>query len=234
MTVLDRAEAAYLGILRVVILLVATLAIVVAVFGLIIGGKMFFDSKSTASKAPPVQAVTLGDWVSEKKAAAPGTTGDSADSSSGGESISAPRQISDAAQYLVDYAHRTGTGPNAVSLSKMQLVKVLLNKQNEIPEQYRASYRESLKGLCYQLTISRGRPLNIDQLNELLDWHLTKFKGGATEDQTAKLLKGAAGSATLGIAGGAMLTFLLLVFCFLFVKIERNLRTLRVVEVPAP
>ena len=229
MAFLDRAEAAYLGILRVVVLLVATIALAAFVLGLVIGGKMFLDARATGARVPPVTAVTLGDYIADKKSGS-GTADASAPDATSTNSVSSPREIAQAAQNLVVYAKRSTTPSQPLNFDKAEIIRVMLNKQQQVGEEFQAAYRTSLQGLTYQLTLSKGRPLSLEEINDLLDWHLSKFKAAAGEDANARITKGAGSLAVLSFAGASMLTFLLLVFCFIFVKIERNLRVVRTLD----
>jgi hypothetical protein len=87
-------------------------------------------------------------------------------------------------------------------------------------------YAASLLRLTEELNASKGKKLSVERVVALLKWHAEHFAANVaaeaakkTEAQQALLMK-------LGVAGAAFLAFVLVIFVFIFVKIERNLRRL--------
>ena len=76
--------------------------------------------------------------------------------------------------------------------------------------------------------ISKGRGLTAENIDQLLTWHAAKFKAAAEEETARDAAAKVAQMGALQLGGYALVTFILLVFAFIFVKIERNLRAVAV------
>ena len=226
MAVLAKAEEVYLGILRVVILAVATLAMIVAFCGLILGGWFVIANSGSHPHAPPVEAVTLGDYISEQKAAlAPqgGAVTDSGSADQQTQIVVVREAIRPAYNDFVRYV----TGKMQGTLNKSGFAGDLNSDYDGFDEPYRAAYATSLNSLAHQLTISDGKPLSADQFSNLITWHLKKFQDAVTSEKENKAAKKVLGGQIVVVGAVSFLAFLLLVFCFIFVKMERNLRVVR-------
>ncbi len=223
---LSRLENFYLNVLRVLILVAATLALIVV--GLGVARSVPMLSAALGPKQPVIEAsgATLGDFVAERNAQGRPVGGDE----QGQEEptpVAAPQNIYNAAVLLQGYAkNRVG-----VELATDKLTAVLVEKRDSIPTAYQERYGDSLNALANQLSESTGRPLSWDNVGALLDWHAAKFKAQADEIENKKAVDRVEGLQSLLVAGGALAIFLLIVFCFLVVKIERNLRLVRTVAV---
>ena len=222
-SLLQRAENLYLNILRVLILAVATLALLGAIVGLL-GGLPLLKASPTSTTAPPssLQAATLGDYVSEKKAAGQDVT-TSPDAASTTSTVISSVGIKDAAQNIVSYVRTKMNG----TLGLEPTIRELQGFEADIPEPFHTSYETSLVSLTKQLTLSTGAALTPDSLEDLLRWHAAKFKTAAEEDAAKLAEEKLQASQRIQLGAYALLTFLLLVFAFIFVKIERNLRVVR-------
>jgi hypothetical protein len=230
MSLLSRAENAYLNILRVVILAIATLALLGAVFGIAAGAAMFFGNQASGTHTPADAKVSLGDFMAEQKASIP-ASGPSAAQSGSGASANASAPIKEAVRNLTRYLREKVHGED---VDANELTKILVDRSDSLPAEYRNSFEQSLVALTHQLTIAKGRPLTFNKVGELLDWHMARFKAKIEEDQGKRAGKAALGKVIAAAGGTALVTFLLLVFCFLFVKIERNLRVVQTITKVVP
>jgi hypothetical protein len=139
-------------------------------------------------------------------------------------SVTVPIALDRAAKDVVSYvnAHHLPYPKEVAELS------IVLNDQYKaLPSPYQDSYGDSVQSISHQLLISKGAPLTGDQVIALLKWHYDKFTAAVTADQASRAAKTATGQQLVTAAGAAFLAFLLLVFCFIFVKIERNLRVMK-------
>jgi hypothetical protein len=224
MGMLARAEAAYLDILRVVVLAVATLAMIVAFAGLGIGIWMYVTNNGTHRHAPPVEAITLGDYISEQRAALAPQGGPVPDSTGEQSQIVVVREaIRPAYNDFVQYI----TSRMGATVNKTGFAGDLNSDYDGFDDTYRAAYAISLNSLARQISISKGRPLSIEQFSNLISWHQKKFQDATAVDKIAKAGREQLGQQLVGLGAASFLAFLLLVFCFIFVKIERNLRTVK-------
>jgi hypothetical protein len=94
----------------------------------------------------------------------------------------------------------------------------------KVPVTEQVDYGEDLLRLARQLDRSTGKPLTDERLFQLIDFHLTTFQANVQAKEQAKAANIAASLSKLVLAGAAFLVFVLVLFSFLFVKIERNLR----------
>ena len=85
--------------------------------------------------------------------------------------------------------------------------------------------------LTTDLNQSRGKLLSWNRGAQLLDWHYGKFRSTVETKKLEAEASKAKAMFGLAIGGGATLAFLIILFFFLFVKIERNLRVVRTREV---
>jgi hypothetical protein len=223
MSMLVRAENAYLNVLRVALLGVATIALLVAILGAVFGGWMFAKTlDQNRPHVPPVGAATLGDYVSEQKAAlattpaAPAATNASED-----QTADVPEAIKPALKNLIAYDQMHKLWDPVVT---NMIGAGLTQTYTGFAEPYRAAYAKSLVSLTHQLVISKGQPLSADQFRSLLRWHQAKFEAGIAAEQTSAAARASLSLQLITVAAAAFIAFLLLVFCFIFVKIERNLR----------
>jgi hypothetical protein len=211
--VLEKIETFYLACLRIVVLFAATVALIVFIWA--------------CSQGLPGLAVQMG-W---QGSATHPTGGQLAEfiqtmqpSTASGETATAkeppaPDKIRQAATLLAHYANNRGR-----QLDANQLQMIMMARRADIAEDQKGNFDDSLLNLMMELDMSKGGALTTDQINALLDWHSTKFKETA-DSQAAAKVAGLAKTMTSGIIGGAALvSFLMIIFFFIFVKIERNLR----------
>jgi hypothetical protein len=218
---LTKLENAYLFILRVVVLAAATLALLGVLLGLA-RSATFIGSYVTAKPASAeVPGGTLGDYVAEKH-----PQGVTLDSPSAAAPDETPATIKAAVRSLAHYA-RTRAG---FSLNEDATTQVLVGYRAELPPEVQDQYGASIAALMSQLDSSKGNPLSADQISELLSWHFDKFKANFEAVAAQKQASQLQALQTLGVAGVGFGAFIALVFCFLVVKIERNLRLVHTVN----
>lgn len=225
---LSRLENFYLNVLRVFVLVAATLALIVVGLGAVRSVPMM--SAALGSKQPAIEApgATLGDFVAERNTQGNPVSGDG-QAQAPSTPVAAPRSISNAVAQLQSYAkNRVG-----VEVRTDKLTAFLVDKREGFPTTFQDRYGDSINALANQLSKSRGRPLSWDNVVALLEWHAEKFKAQVEEIESRNVVDRVQGLQSLVVAGGALAIFLLIVFCFLVVKIERNLRLVRTVAVDA-
>lgn len=220
---LTRLENTYLGILRVVVLVVATVALVVATLSLL------YAVPSVARRlglipAPAANGGTLGEYVAAKKASVPVERGSAPVVN---DALGTPADPDTDASAAALQRYTKGAGGMTIPRWRQELQSV---EFRGVPSGHVPAYRRDVRALTDQLSHSRGKPLSLDQVRELLAWNLGKF----TEYAATKDAKAAADAAratfTLYLASAAFLFFMLVVFVFLFVKVERSLRVVRTVQ----
>lgn len=221
MALLSRIEGFYLSILRVIILAAATIALVIVVFGCVRSAPLLMQQLGGASQQQTTGG-SLSEFVSEKRAegietaAAPPTAAQP----------ETPQSIKEAVALLARYdKERLGE-----DLDVNGATRVLMERHDALPYEYQSAYGASIKRLMEQLVASKGSPLQMDQINELLNWHDQKFQSNVEAQAAKKAADNAAALQAMAVAAVALLVFLLIVFCFIFVKIERNLRLVQMVD----
>lgn len=220
MALLSRIEGFYLSILRVIILAAATIALVVVVLGFVRSAPLLIQQLGGASQQQTTGG-SLSEFVSEKRAegietAAPPTA----------LQPETPQSIKDAVALLARYdKERLGQ-----DLDVPGATGVLMERHDALPYEYQSAYGSSIKRLMQQLVASKGSPLQLDQINELLNWHDQKFQANIEAQAAKKAADNAAALQAMAVSAVALLVFLLIVFCFIFVKIERNLRLVHMVD----
>ena len=140
------------------------------------------------------------------------------------ETVTSSPTVKQAAENLRSYARRN----LAFDLSVTSAIKEIQANEASVPDAYHAPYEESLLALTHQLVIAKGRALTAENVDQLLTWHAAKFKAAAEEETAREAAAKVAQMGALQLGGYALVTFILLVFAFIFVKIERNLRAVAV------
>lgn len=87
-------------------------------------------------------------------------------------------------------------------------------------------YAASVLQLTKDLRASKGKKLSDNRIGQLLDWHHARFAQSAAAEEMRKTEARAGLMLKVGMAGSAFMAFVLVIFVFLFVKIERNLRAI--------
>ena len=219
---LARLESAYLSLLRVVILVAATLALVVAVFGIVVSAPYFAGQLGIRGDT---DGGDLAQFVSEQRGA-----DDASNSSYEGSDMTPVYTVSallqTSASRIVAYAKKH----HSKDLVTAEIEKALASSQEQIPLGYQLEYEQSVDRLTQQLAVAKGTPLSMQKLGELLEWHDQRFQQAIAEREASKGEELVTAITAFGTAGGAFIVFVFLVFCFLFVRIERNLRLVRVVN----
>ena len=223
---LSKIEEFYLNVLRVVILVAATIALIA--FGIGIAKVIPLISTSLSSHSTlDTNHAGLGDFIAAQKNSGTLAADMPEAASSPDEVLSA--DMKSAIGHLSNY--NTNRMGGTVDMASAQ--SAMLSKRSTVSADYQDEYDRSLNELMTQLDQSKGSPLDTDKLNSMLNWHLEKFNALVIAKEAKKSEDKMTGLVGLGVAGTALLSFLMLVFCFLFVKIERNLRLVHVAERPA-
>lgn len=223
---LEKIESLYLAVVRVIVLVAATLAMVAFVIGLSVSAPMLLEKSGLSTGGAQVKSGDLAEFIKDRR-------GESAELSevqpapSDDAKLATTPGIMKAAKLLDGYID----GRLEMIGDQSALESILMSKRDDIPLEYQARYEKSLTSLFDQLQQSKGTPLKPERLDELIDWHLERFKASAAADKIDRDANVAKALAGAGVAAASLLAFLLIIFFFVFVKIERNLRLVLTKEV---
>lgn len=222
---ISKLEELYLSVLRVSVVIVAGLALIAAVVSLIAGAYSFTPSFGSQDS---ISGGKLEDFIAEQKAASPIIQG----SSEPTESIVQTRDelpssfITNAAKLYADYIKRI----DGTVISKDAASRIIFDIMADIEFEDREQYQISLLALLTQLGDSKGKPLSQEKFFELLEWHNDRFKSEVASRSAGSELSTVAAWDWLTKAGIAFLMFLAVATYFLFVRVERHLRLVNVVQ----
>lgn len=221
MSLLSRIEGFYLSILRVIILTAATIALIVVVLGFVRSAPLIAEQLGMKQADQRTTGGNLSEFITEKRAEG---TEVSLPDASDSNPRSIPKSIKDAVALLASYdKKRLGEDLNIPSAEG-----VLMERFDAVQSDYQNTYADEVKGLMQQLTASKGKPLSIEKINELINWHFKKFQQSIEEQTAKRAAENVQAIQAMTVSAVALMAFLLIVFCFIFVKIERNLRTVRI------
>ncbi|WP_118856362.1 hypothetical protein [Sphingomonas mesophila] len=213
---LDRLEALYLNLLRGFILLLATCALVAALFLGMSAIPSLIERLGTPKA--DTSGLTLAKFVSEQKMVSADLGGEKVDIA---DVLIAP-EVADAAAAIHEYLGKRAT------VSRKELATILQKSGEQIPLSNRNEYYASTANLATELKASKGKPLSETRVFDMLAWHEQRF----TSDWQAKVLEKADADAAFRYrtwaALVAFMTFILVAFVFLFVRMERNTRLVHV------
>jgi hypothetical protein len=221
---LDKLETAYLAGMRVVVLVAATLALVVCILGVAFAAPGLIRDFGFAGE-PKRETIDLAAYVRDQKLEATGNESD--DGLSVSQTPAAPPKIREAAQIFATYAAQRSKQPVEADL----IIKALEANRRAFDFADQDAYADSVRGLAVQVRDSTGKPLSLPRLAGLIDWHHSQFQAQIAARATNHLAEAARRSTGLILAAGGLGAFMLILFFFLVVKIERNLRLVRTREV---
>lgn len=235
MTWLTKLENLYLNILRVVILVLATVLLLGAVGLAVYAAPRLMPDAGGADERKLVSGDSLQDYRRELSGgeAGPVSTSEPAAVPS---SAKIDSRIKSAATAIAAYVQKTSG--NSVPLAGVETF--LAERQSSLPATLQGDYADSLVQLGNDLGAAKA-PVN--DLDGLINWHFERFtaaKEAAEAEELRKATEAAAKQQTalaMGAAAASLFVmFLLLVFGFVLVKMERNLRlvAVRVDEAAAP
>ncbi|MBB3348376.1 hypothetical protein [Sphingomonas sp. BK069] len=220
---LTNLENVYLGVLRVVILIAASVALLLTAWGLASSVPQLLRWAGLTETAPPTGG-TLREFISERRIT--DTTAESQDTLTRDMESYVDPSIREAAKAIVTYLGKRGT------LTAADLERSLQAEANRLPGEALA-YGQGVKSLAMELAASKGRPLTEMRVLELLQWHRERFVADLAARQARETEANAKFWIQVTLAGAAFLGFVLIVFVFLFVKIERSLRLIGTARVKA-
>jgi hypothetical protein len=221
---LTRIETAYLAILRIVVLVVATVALLVALLSFIAAVPPLARQFGLVPAATP-EGGTLAEYINARKATVPSNAGASSPSGAPAQPVRTTNDdIRTAAGTLQIYTN------GANSLTAVDWERQIEQSGSSFPDELQNAYYKDVLSLAEQLRKSTGKRLSVSDVRDLLAWNAQQFQS----DETAKSLKKSSDTTraifTLYVASGAFVLFILVVFTFLFVKVERSLRVVRTVR----
>lgn len=220
---LEKIENAYLGFLRVMVLIAATVALAVFALACSQGLPGLIGQFGSGGASSKPTAGSLADYIKDERPSAASTQPSDLATQAGPP---VPQKVRDAAKLLGDYA-----ATRRVPLDSSELVEVLTSKRELITEEQRSAYDDSLLALMQELAVSKGVPLDVDHINGLLNWHVAKFSEAVEAKALQKATDATKAAASLTVGAAALGSFFMIIFFFIFVKIERNLRLVKTREV---
>lgn len=227
---LNKLEALYLNILRVVIIVLATVLLAVAAIGAVVAGPMLLSSfgGGEADAARLVRNDRLNDYLNRNSGSPGVATQDQAALED--RTRDADRRFKEAAANIVRYVKaKTGMAPPEAGV-----IDYIQTLSDRLPASLQDRYADSLLSLSKDLVQAptATTPVDVDQL---IQWHFDQFSAAAEtamQQDATRAIEEQARRQTAVLAGtaaaGFFMMFLLLVFVFVLVKIERNLRRLPV------
>lgn len=228
---LNRLEALYLNILRVVILVLATVLLVVAVIGAVVAGPMLLSSfgggETDAARIVRDDRLRdfLGQGSGERNAVDAEETAQIEEAARQSD-----RRIREAATNITRYVEsKQGFRPVSAAVTGY-----IQERADSLPPSLFDRYADSILKLSTDLLAAPNTAAPVD-VDRLIDWHFGQFSAAVEEAQQRDAMRATedtARRATAMAAGAAAVSFfmmfLLMVFVFVLVKIERNLRRLPV------
>jgi hypothetical protein len=212
--ILEKLEHIYLGALRITILIAATVALLASIGGLVSVFPTILEWSGLAQDSEP-SGGTLGQFIEEQKIT---ETSPEAQSEPESSATNTFPDIEQAAAKIKKYLGNRSEMSASYWASSLQSQAVAMDDQG-------LDYAKDVLRLSEQLQKSKGKPLSEAMVVRLFSWHLERFQADLEARAIAKAEANAAFWIRLGASGAAFLAFVLIVFVFLFVKIERSLRT---------
>ena len=213
---LNRMETLYLGLLRGFILVAATIALIAAaVLAVTSVGPLLTRMGVTSTDGP---TASLADFVAEQK---PQEQASAEDDASTPQMVVDP-VIAAAAKNFHSYLGKR----TKINLKLWE--EGLQGAKNEMPIVAGADYAQSLLTLSKEVKASRGKPLTEKRVLALIEWHQTRFKDNYALRESEKAAADDAFKFQMAAVFGSLMVFIFIAFIFLFVRIERNLRVIRV------
>lgn len=221
---LSKLENLYLDALRIAMLAIATLALVV--FGL--NAINFTTSMGALSPQPPTPlsngTVTLEQFLQSTQ------SGQSPVQNGAAQTVALPHPLHEAAEHVTEIYRRVSCEGNCYGTDR----EVLTSTENHLETfkagldpAYQEQYERSILAFTTALADYRGRPLNVDSIGDAIAFHNTTFLERVHDKEFAATEQHARAVQTLTIAALSFATFLAILFFFVVVKIERNLRVVK-------
>lgn len=215
---LSRLEVAYLAILRVVLLIAASVALLVT-FGAATMALPALGDIVGLTGHQRTHGGTLRQFIEVNRITDVKPSQEEATETS--FSMPLPEKLGEASKNFARYDSRNG-GEQVPQSKWDDLFRSVLSEK--VPASLVEDYSNDIFKLSNQLTRSTGKPLSNERVFQLIEFHLDGFLADAQARENAKAGRLAGSLSKLLLAGGAFLIFVLVLFSFLFVKIERNLR----------
>lgn len=212
---LSKLEALYLGLLRGFILIAASLALVASAL-LVVTTIPDILTRLGIMQSRPAPS-SLSTFIAERRPQEQGANTDQAESK-----LPVDPGVHTAATSFKRYLRGKST---------IDWEQGLQASTNQLPTALQDQYRKSLVTLSQELLTSKGKPLGERRVAELIDWHQKRFASTVEQQAQEQSAADAAFKFKMTAAFGALMLFIFIAFIFLFVRIERNLRTMRVTRV---
>ena len=216
---LTKLEDIYLNILRIAVLAIATIALLVFALTAAQTGPLVGQFIGLKPKAK-VEDASFAQFVHANR---PTSSSNSYGSPDASDSLY-PDTIVNSATNVVAYIKKH----HDYDIGHANALQFLGGIYDEMSADYQRDYAISLQDFTTQLANSTGTPISTDQINQAIRWHAQKFMSAATESEIKATADRAKAVLAITIAGISLLAFLIIIFLFVVVKIERNLRVVQV------
>ena len=216
---LSRVEVAYLALLRVVLLIAATVALLVTIGAGVTALPALSDVVGLTGHER-IRGATLKNFIEVNRIT--DTQASTEEATDAASRMPLPENVGEASKNFARYDAKNG-GAQIEQSKWDDLFRTILDQKVPVTEQ--GDYGDDLLKLSSQLIHSTGKPLSDERVLQLIQFHLDGFLADAQSLEAAKSGRLASSMSKLFLAGSAFLVFVLVLFSFLFVKIERNLRT---------
>lgn len=241
MNFLNKVENIYLTILRLVVITVATIALALSLFlGVSSAFKLGAEPKDDAAISS-INSLTLDGFISSQSPK--DSNASKVEDIKKTESSEVSSDLDTAVKNTSKYVNDVFGGEQSPEVTRLHLVDFA---NGQLSEKYRGKYFKSANEFSSQLlskiTDQRAivaayrankntQPNGFININDAWKWHDSSFinlvrKNESDMDKTHEKYALAKASAIqdLYIAAGSFASFLLVVFLFIIIKIERNLR----------
>lgn len=217
---LAKLEDVYLNILRIAVLAIATIALVVFVLTAAQTGPLIGQFFGLTPKTQ-VEDASFAEFVATNR---PSTGSSSGNYSTPATGSAYPEEIRNAATNLVTYINRH----HGFELQHSDMVAFVGGIYDGMAANYQRDYAKSIETFTTQLVNSTGTPISTNQIDRAIQWHAQKFEDAASQTEVTAAANRAKAILAISVAGISLVTFLIIIFLFVVVKIERNLRLVKV------
>lgn len=211
---LNKLESVYLALLRGFILVAATIALLASALLVVATAPDILTRVGITATEPPRSS--LAEFMAEQR---PQET--AASDGDATPKLAVDPDIAVASRNIRKYLGKRST---------LEWDQGLQSVANELPLEMQARYGASLNLLSEELAASKGKPLSEKRVAELFEWHQRRFVSTVEQQARERAEADAAFKFKLAAAFAALMLFVFIAFIFLFVRIERNLRNVRVVQ----
>lgn len=224
---ITKLEELYLNILRYAVVIVAGLSLIVAIASLVFAGTSLLPSMFNGQTE--LSGGNLKEFIDEQKSTAKFESSETNETNEVSNGKYESPFIKEAVNITMKYLEKL----EDVHVDRTSMVAAFESQLEEIEFADREDYKTSFLSLLKQLDNSKGEPLSVEKLGELIEWHNENFKSEAMNRNFQSTTGEVDSWGWITMAGSAFLVFIMIAFYFLFVRVERHLRLVNVVRTDA-